>query len=300
MTLMYPGAVDVTNSSDADPKVPLPGKAWTGGSGKPKLVLHTIEAADPWTIGWPRNWSGWSYAPHLAMNTDRYPDGDWMYQTVKFDKAGYSIRDNSTEVLKYVYQIEIAGQAAKVPDYPDSFYQVLAEVCQWFVDNMGVPDVWADFSCCSYGSTTDCRMTEPEVDAFSGFLGHCHVGYGVDTHGDPGQLDVARVQSFMTQEEDSMAGFYIVEGQVDDRANRLFWVERIQAKLAVLEGGDTALGNRVLIEGAGMLLGVNDAATQALLGKWVNTTGVGPTEDRRLSQALGGSGHQHDFEGTTK
>ena len=103
------------------------------------------------------------------------------------------------------------------------------------------------------------------------------------------------------QEEDSMAGFYIVEDQVDDRANRLFWVERIQAKLAILEGGDVALGNRALIEGAGMLLGVNDAATQGLLTKWVNTTGVGPTEDRRLNQALTGLGldHQHEIEGKT-
>ena len=83
-----------------------------------------------------------------------------------------------------------------------------------------------------------------------------------------------------------MAGFYIVEDQVDDRLRRLFWVERIQAKLAILEGGDLTKGNRALIADAGMLLGVNDAATQALLTKGVNTAKVGPTEDRRLNQAL--------------
>ena len=197
MTLMYPGAIDVTHSSTADPKVPLPGKPWVGGSGNAKLVLHTIEAADPWTIGWPRNWSGWTYAPHLAMNTDRWPDGDWIYQTVPFNKAGYSIRNNSLEDDAYTYQIEIAGQAVNVPGYPDSFYQPLAEVCQWFIDNKGVPDVWADFSCCSYGKYTDCRMSKADVDAFSGFLGHCHVGRGIDTHGDPGHLDVERLRSFM-------------------------------------------------------------------------------------------------------
>ena len=157
-------------------------------------------------------------------------------------------------------------------------------------------------------------MTDAAVRAFSGFLGHRHMGLGVDTHTDPGNLDVARVQTFMNQEKDPMAGFYIVEGQVDDRANRLFWVERIQAKLAILEGGDVAWGNRALIEEARMLLGVNDTTTQALLTKWVNTTGVGPTEDRRLSQALNAlneSGehnhvgvyspvtHSHNIEGTT-
>ena len=83
-----------------------------------------------------------------------------------------------------------------------------------------------------------------------------------------------------------MAGFYIVEGQVDDRSKRLFWVERIQAKLAILEGGDAAQGNRALIAGAGMTLGVNDPATQALLTRWVRAAKVGPTEDRRMDQAL--------------
>ena len=83
-----------------------------------------------------------------------------------------------------------------------------------------------------------------------------------------------------------MAGFYIVEDQVDDRLRRLFWVERIQATLGVLEGGDPTQGNRALIAAAGMLLGVNDAATQALLTKWVHTSKVGPTKDRRLDLAL--------------
>jgi hypothetical protein len=87
-----------------------------------------------------------------------------------------------------------------------------------------------------------------------------------------------------------MAGFYIVEDQVDDRSKRLFWVERIQAKLGILESGDPAQGNRALIAGAGMTLGVNNAATQALLTKWVRSTKVGPTEDRRLDQALAALG----------
>lgn len=83
-----------------------------------------------------------------------------------------------------------------------------------------------------------------------------------------------------------MAGFYIAEDQVDDRRRRLFWVERIQAKLGILEGGDLTQGNRALISGAGMSLGVNDAATQALLTRWIGATKVGPTEDRRLDQAV--------------
>jgi hypothetical protein len=157
---------------------------------------------------------------------------------------------------------------------------------------MGVPDVWLDFSCCGFGAETECRRTRDQVDRFSGFMGHCHFGRGIDTHADPGHLDVERLRSFMQPSEgDPMAGFYIVEDQVDDRRNRLFWVERIQAKLGILEGGDPASGNRALISGAGMTLGVNNAATQTLLTKWVRATKVGPTEDRRLDQALAARGN---------
>ncbi len=278
----HPDAIDVTDD------VPVEGKAWSGGSGNRKLVFHTIEGdADPGELGWPRDWTRWTAAPHLAPNSDRWPDRDWLYQTLPLDVAGYGLRDNAGEDDRFVWQVEIAGQAANVATYPDSFYQALAELCSWFVTEMGVPDVWLDFSCCAFGAETECRRTRAEVDRFSGFMGHCHFGRGIDEHSDPGQLDVQRLRSFMQPSEgDPMAGFYIVEDQVDDRRNRLFWVERIQAKLGILEGGNPTQGNRALIAGAGMTLGVNDETTQALLTKWVRSTKVGPTEDRRLNQAL--------------
>ncbi len=307
---MHPDAIDVTD------EVPVPGKPWEGGSGNRKLVLHTIEGGDPEEIGWPRDWTRWTVAPHLAINSDRWPDGDWLYQTLPLNVAGYGLRDNAGEDDRFVWQIEVAGRAANVATYPDSFYQALADLCQWFVTEMGVPDLWLDFSCCEFGAETECRLTRDEVDRFSGFMGHCHFGRGIDTHSDPGDLDVERLRSFMQLlEEDPMAGFYIVEDQVDERLPRLFWVERIQAKLGILEGGDPSQGNRGLIAGAGMTLGVNDAATQALLTKWVSATKVGPTEDRRLDQALAAldptppgehthpeyapAAHTHPFTGTT-
>jgi hypothetical protein len=278
---MHPDAIDVTD------EVPLPGKPWVGGSGNRKLVLHTIEGGDSDEIGWPRDWTRWTLAPHLVINSDRWPDRDWLYQTLPLDVAGYALRDNAGEDDRFVWQVEVAGRADKVATYPDSFYQALADLCQWFVTEMGVPDVWLDFSCCRFGAETECRRTRAEIDRFSGFMGHCHFGRGIDTHGDPGHLDVERLRSFMQPlEEDPMAGFYIIEDQVDDRRRRLYWVERIQAKLGILEGGDPGRGNRALIAGAGMSLGVNDAATQALLTKWIGATKVGPTEDRRLDQAV--------------
>ena len=51
--------------------------------------------------------------------------------------------------------------------------------------------------------------------------------------------------------------------------------------------------HRALIAGAGMALGVNDAATQALPTKWVRSTKVRPTEDRRMDQALAARQRPH-------
>jgi len=294
MPTMHPDAIDVTGNTGG-------GKPWVGGSGKPKLVLHTIEGADYPVLGWPRSgtskpFSTWTSPPHLAMNAARWPDRDWLYQTVPFNLAGKALRDNAGEDDRYVYQIEVAGLSAKVPDYPDEWYRSLAQVCQWFVDNLGVADVWRDFSCCAYGDTR-CRMSRSAMNTYSGFMGHCHFGKGIDTHGDPGRLDVARLRSFMQlpQEDDPMAGFYATEGQVDDRNQRRFFVERIQAWLALLNGGNPDYGNRSLIEGAGMTLGTYDPRTVALVAEFTGTAGVGigPTEERRLLGLLEASNHSH-------
>ena len=188
---MIPFAIDVTD------EVPVDGKPWSGGQGNSKLVLHTIESADPWDIGWPRDWSRWTSAPHLAMNSDRFPDGDWLYQTLPFDVAGYAIKNNDLEDDAFTYQMEMAGRARNVPTYDDQFYEAVAEVAQWFVDEMDVPNRWMDFSCATFGTDSACRHTKAGVDAWSGFLGHCHVGKGTDRHWDPGKLDTERVQSFM-------------------------------------------------------------------------------------------------------
>ena len=188
---LVPFAIDVTD------EVPLDGKEWSGGLGNSKLVLHTIEAADPWDIGWPRNWSRLDAAPHLYMNSDRYPDGDWLYQTLHLDKAAYSIKDNDLEDNRYMYQMEMAGRAMNTGDYPDSFYEAIATVADWFVAEMNVPNDWLDFSCAQAGAYSPCRQTKAQMDSYAGFVGHCHVGYGSDNHWDPGKLDTVRVQSFM-------------------------------------------------------------------------------------------------------
>jgi hypothetical protein len=120
------------------------------------------------------------------------------------DKAAYSVRNNAQENDCPTFQVELWGNAANVPRYSDEWYQGVADLCQVFVDEYGIPPDFADFTNVRYGAYAPQRMSDEDVTAFSGFLGHCHMGYGVDTHWDPGELDAAKVLSYMTEPEEPM------------------------------------------------------------------------------------------------
>lgn len=64
------------------------------------------------------------------------------------EKRFHSLRDYAGEDDRFVWRVEVAGRAANVATYPDSFYQTLADLCRWVVTEMGVPDLWIDYSCC--------------------------------------------------------------------------------------------------------------------------------------------------------
>jgi hypothetical protein len=292
-------AIDVTNGSDARLKVPVHGKPWYGGSGKRKLILHTIEGdADPWTIGWPRYWPNVRAAPHFYLNSDRWPDKDWLYQTLPMDVAGYALRSNATEDDKYVWQVEIAGQAAKTPGYPDSFYQAIAELCDWFVERCGVDDV-------VFNIQTGGRMTQAELDRFSGICGHRNAGAGVDTHTDPGRyFDQARLRRFMgttpeppdpppSEEEPLMYSMYHGDGFTDgDRPGKKSDVINFQLKLR-------DLGHSLTTDGK--YGDQTAAALKAFLGSGAVNDGRtftgrnGYEVDRAFAalQAGGGDGYDH-------
>jgi len=194
MILWHPDAV-------LDPVPDHPGKPWSGGNGKTKLVLHTLEYTR-----WPNPDGTWA-CPHLTYD----PWTKQLRQHVPFDRAAYSLRDNTDEDDKYTYQVEMWGKAAEVPGYNDAWYEGVANLISWFVDNLGLEptfrSVWLGAGSGAASSTSPVRMTQQEWDEFSGVCGHQHFGRGVDTHWDPGALDVRRVQSFMEDEMPSYEQF---------------------------------------------------------------------------------------------
>lgn len=169
------------------------GKPWVGGAGNRKLLLHSTE-----TSGWPN----YSAPPHMTLKAST---GE-LRQHVSFDQAAYALRDNAGEDDRFTYQVELIGRAAETPGYSDEWYRNVAKLIAWFHLNLDVPLIWADFSTMLAGTYAPQRMTRAECDAFSGILGHAHFGRGIDTHWDPGKLDIGRLSRFTAEEvEEEMA-----------------------------------------------------------------------------------------------
>jgi len=168
------------------------GKEWRGETA-PILVIHTLEGNY-----WPDP-QRWESPSHIVCN----PNTGEIKQYVSMNKAAYSVRDNALEDDYPTWQVELWGKAANVPGYSDEWYQGVANLLDTFHDVYNIPVVFADFSNVSYGADAPQRMTDEAIRAFSGFLGHCHMGKGVDTHWDPGELDVEKVKGFM-KERDSV------------------------------------------------------------------------------------------------
>ncbi len=140
------------------------------------------------TTRWPR----YSFPPHLTLN----PWTGELRQHVAFNLAAYAIRSSRVDKMRFVYQVEHWGKAKVVPFYPDVWYQNVAKLIQWFHVNLGVPVVFDDFTNLRYGPLGS-RLPYDAVDAFAGIIGHGRVGRGIDTHWDPGALDVPRLEAML-------------------------------------------------------------------------------------------------------
>lgn len=171
------------------------GKPFIGGDPNTRLaVLHSTETS------WVPNYSA---PPHItaAVLQPRMLELGYVWQHVPFDLAAYALRENSLEDDWWTWQVEFIAYAGDMGTYPDHVYENIAWVCNWFVENMGVEPNFADFSVMQAGTHARQRMPDSAVRAFNGFIGHGHFGRGTDTHWDPGQLDVPRLQRFMDLED---------------------------------------------------------------------------------------------------
>lgn len=181
MILWHPAA-------ERDPVPGRPGKPWQGGSGQRRLVLHTLEYTR-----WPNPDGVWA-APHLTYDPWRRA----LRQHIPFDRAAYSLRDNTDEDDMYCWQVELWGRAREVPTYDVFWYLGLAQLLVWFHLNLDVPlvfqDVWLGEGSGAADKYHGNRLTDAEWEATEGILGHQHFGWGVDTHWDPGALDIERLR----------------------------------------------------------------------------------------------------------
>lgn len=168
----------------------MPGKSWRGTTAD-KVVLHTLEFN-----AWPQP-ERWDSPAHFVYN----PNNQELHQYLPTTKAAYAVRDNAQEDDLLTLQVELWGKAANVPGYSDEWYEGVAELIMYFEEEYNIPIEFADFTEVKYGAYAPQRMSDEDVTNFTGFLGHCHMGYGVDTHWDPGMLDVSRVLYYIEGNE---------------------------------------------------------------------------------------------------
>lgn len=176
------------------------GKPWVGGSSsRPKLVLHTWEFAS--------RWPNYSTPPHMSAWLRPYsPTGVLqLQQHVPFNRAAYSCRDGKSENNRDVWQVELSGYAHRTVNEADDWYEDLASVIVWFHMELGLPLLFADFEIMDAGIYAPQRFSYSAFDSFVGILGHGHVGRGIDTHWDPGSIDVARLVDFIGGSSDMWA-----------------------------------------------------------------------------------------------
>lgn len=158
------------------------------------VVLHTTES-DPGTCEAVANYLvQMGYEPHEVFDPSN-GDGVILLPMSANGKALLNLPGGvETNNRGGVYQIEIVGRAVDVPNYDDDWYarlrQRIIEVCEFTGTSHVFPLPFQPYPQ-SYGKNL-VRMTFDEWQVFEGCCGHMHVPE--NDHGDPGALDVTRLQ----------------------------------------------------------------------------------------------------------
>jgi hypothetical protein len=165
----------------------------------PKAVAHTTEGVSIESAVSAYR----AYPPQLIVD----PAKKRKVQHIPVNRGGYALWNGDADDSRCI-QVEIVGYASQTHTWPDEWLRWLGkELALPLHEYAGVPYrvVWKGFK--RAGETgyvlaspsSPLRLTQAELDTFSGWLGHQHIPG--DSHWDPGGLNVPKILEY-AQEED--------------------------------------------------------------------------------------------------
>lgn len=174
-------------------------------------IVHTTEGASV------PSYSGGSVAPNFTASPDFKNQRLVWYQHFDFDTSSRALVNLAGGVetnTANAVQIELVGTCDPAhrigwsglkaglhylywPDAPDWALRELAKFVKWAHDQHGIrlasTVAWKAYPG-SYGASNGVRLSGAAWDGYYGWLGHQHVPENL--HGDPGDLDMAKVLAF--------------------------------------------------------------------------------------------------------
>jgi hypothetical protein len=160
----------------------------------PKAVAHTTEGTSiDGAVSAYR-----AYPPQLIVDPVRRR----CVQHIPLNRAGYALWNGDADDSR-CYQVEIVGFASQTHLWSDATLRWLGEnLARPLHEYGGVPYrvVWKGFRrdgempYALADSDSPLRLTQAELDSFSGWLGHQHIPG--DSHWDPGGLDVGKILGY--------------------------------------------------------------------------------------------------------
>jgi hypothetical protein len=207
----------------------------------PKALLHTTEGTS--VDGAVQAYR--SYPPQLIVD----PARKRKVQHIPLNRAGYALWNEDADD-SLCYQVEIVGYASQSHLWSDEVLRWLGEeLARPLHEYGGVPYVvvWKGFRrdgempYALASASSPLRLTQAELDAFSGFLGHQHVPG--DEHWDPGGLNVGRILDYAQNKEELPVNILGQDGKWYSAEQVLFWygqdLRRIEAKVDAMAGALT-------------------------------------------------------------
>ncbi len=207
----------------------------------PKALLHTTEGSS--IDGAVQAYR--AYPPQLIVDPVRRR----KVQHIPLNRGGYALWNGDADDSR-CFQVEIVGFASQTHLWSDDVLRWLGEeLARPLHEYGGVPYVvvWKGFRRDGEmpyplaSSASPLRLTQGELDSFSGFLGHQHVPG--DDHWDPGGLNVGRILDHARNKEELPVNILGQDGKWYPAEQVFFWygqdLRRIEAKVDAVAGALT-------------------------------------------------------------